>query len=105
MTTVMVDAGACGFSTTITVEKSKDGKMTLALETRCEMVQKMLEDIAILDRFATLSGFQNNPVYLSAARHLKHVACPVPSGILKALEVEAGLNVAKDVSTVFSKKK
>jgi hypothetical protein len=32
---------------------------------------------------------------------LKHAACPVPSAILKAIEVEAGLNVAKDATIVF----
>lgn len=105
MTTVIVNSGACGFSTKITVEKNKDGKMTVVLETDCEMVRKMQEDIAALDRFTPLSGFQNNPVYISAGRHLKHVACPVPSAILKALEVEAGLNVAKDVTITFSRKK
>jgi len=54
---------------------------------------------------AALTGFQNNPVYRSAAKNLKHVACPVPSGILKALEVEAGLNVLKDASITFVKEK
>jgi hypothetical protein len=44
-------------------------------------------------------------VYQSAARRLKHAACPVPSGILKALEVEAGLNVTKDATIVFVKEK
>ena len=75
----------------------------VALDTACEMVQKMLADIAIVDRLAPLTGFRDNPVYLSAAKHLKHVACPVPSGILKAIEVEAGLNVPKEAAIVFIK--
>jgi hypothetical protein len=104
MTTVIVNPGACGFTVTITVERNKDGRTILALDTQCEMVKKMLEDIAVLDRFAPLIGFQGNPVYKSAAKHLKHVACPVPSGILKALETEAGMNVAKDVTITFVKK-
>ena len=45
----------------------------------------------------------DNPVYTKGATCLKHVACPVPSGILKALEVEAGLAVPKDVSIIFLK--
>lgn len=103
MTKVTVDAGACGFSVMITAQKHEDGKITLALDTDCEMVLKMLEDIATLDRFAPLRGHQNNPVYLSAAKRLKHAACAVPSAILKAVEVEAGLNVAKDVVIRFNK--
>ncbi len=89
---------------TIKAEKSKDGKMVLSLETDCEMVLKLLEDVAVLDRFAPLAGLQKNPVYQSAAKHLKHPACVVPSGILKAVEVEAGLNVPKDATIAFVKK-
>ena len=58
---------------------------------------------AVLDRFAPLTGFQNNPVYRSASKHLKHAACAVPSAILKAIEVEAGLNVPKDAVIRFVK--
>jgi hypothetical protein len=103
MTKVIIHSGACGFTTIITVEKNGGGKMTLSLDTDCAMVKKMLEDIAVVDRFAPLAGFLSNPVYKSAAKHLKHVACPVPSGILKALEVEAGLNVSKDATIRFIK--
>jgi hypothetical protein len=104
MTRVIVNSGACGFTVTITAEKGKDKKIALSLDTACEMVQKMLADIASVDQRVTLIGFRDNPVYLSAAKHLKHVACPVPSGILKALEAEAGLNVQKDAAIVFGKK-
>ncbi len=104
MTKVIVNSGACGFSVTIRAEKVAGGKIAISLDTDCEMVKKMLEDISVLDRFAPLTGFTSNPVYRSAAIHLKHVACTVPSGILKALEVEAGLNVAKDASIIFVKK-
>jgi hypothetical protein len=101
MTRIIVNSGACGFTVTVTVRKNKDGKMAVTLDTQCEMVNKMLGDLAVLDRYAPLAGLLNNPVHKSAAKHLKHAACPVPSGILKALEVEAGLNVAKDAVIKF----
>jgi hypothetical protein len=103
MTKVIVNSGACGFTVTITAEKGKDKKIVVALDTACEMVQKMQSDIAAVERVSTLTGFRDNPVYQSASRHLKHVACPVPSAILKAIEVEAGLNVPKDATIVFIK--
>ena len=105
MTRVIVNSGACGFTVTITAEKGKHRKVLIALETPCEMVQKMLADIATVDQRVTLTGFRDNPVYLSAAKHLRHVACPVPSAILKAIEVEAGLNVPKDVRIEFIREK
>jgi len=103
MTKVTVQAGACGFTVTIQAEKGPGGKIALLLDTECEMVKKMLEDISVLDRFEALRGFQTNPVYHSASKHLKHAACAVPSGILKAVEVEAGFSVAKDVNICFVK--
>lgn len=105
MTKVVVNSGACGFTVTITAEKGKDKKIAISLDTDCEMVQKMLADIALVDHRVTLTGFRDNPVYLSAAKHLKHVACPVPSAILKAIEVEAGLNVSRDATIVFTTQK
>ncbi len=103
MTKVIVNSGACGFTVTITAEKGKDKKVLIALDTACEMVQKMLADIATVDHRVTLVGFRDNPVYQSAAKHLKHVACPVPSAILKAIEKETGMNVSKDVQIEFVK--
>ena len=49
MTTVTIQSGACGFSTTVTVEKTKDGKLAVSVETQCDMVRKMCGDIAVLD--------------------------------------------------------
>jgi DICT domain-containing protein len=105
MTKVIVNSGACGFTVTITAEKGKDKKIFIALDTACEMVQKMLADIATVDHRVTLAGFRDNPVYLSAAKHLKHVACPAPSAILKAIETEAGMNVPKDARIEFIRDK
>jgi tRNA threonylcarbamoyladenosine modification (KEOPS) complex Cgi121 subunit len=105
MTTVIVNSGACGYTVTITAEKGKEKKIAISLDTACEMVQKMLLDIAVVDHRVTLTGFRDNPVYVSAAKHLKHAACPVPSAILKAIETEAGLNVPKDVRIEFVREK
>lgn len=105
MTKVVVNSGACGFTVTITAEKGKEKKIAISLDTACEMVQQMLADIARVDHHVTFVGFRDNPVYLSAAKHLKHVACPVPSAILKAIETEAGMNVPKDARIEFVKEK
>jgi hypothetical protein len=101
MTRVVVDSGICGFSTTVTVKKDIDKKVSIILETECEAVAKMRKDIRTLDAMALFSGFLNNPVSRSAAQNLKHAACPVPSGILKAVEVEAGLCLPRNAAIVF----
>ncbi len=103
MTKVVVNSGACGFTVEVSAEKAKDKKISITLETECEMVRKMLDDISSIEMMALFSGWLNNPVHRSAAKHLKHAACPVPSGILKAVEVETGMALPKEVSIVFVK--
>ncbi len=104
MTRVVVDSGICGFSATVTSVMEEDGKrISVTLETDCEMVQNMSGDLASLDKMSVFTGFLVNPVYRSAATHLRHTACPVPSGIIKAMEVESGFCLPKDVSITFVK--
>ncbi|GAB4423103.1 MAG: hypothetical protein OHK0032_18300 [Thermodesulfovibrionales bacterium] len=103
MTKAVVNSGICGFSVTVTAEKGEGKKIHISLDTECDMVKKMAEDISSLEMMAAFTGFANNPVYRAAAKNLKHVACPVPSGILKALEVELGVALLKDASIIFIK--
>ena len=102
MTKVVVKAGACGFTSVIRADKGRERSVDISVDSGCAMVQKMAAEISSLGRRDALSGLLTNPVYLAAARHLKHAACPVPSAVLKALEVEAGLNVKKDATIVFA---
>ena len=103
MTKVVVKAGACGFTSVIRADKGRERSVDIAVESGCAMVQKMATEIARLGRRDALTAILENPVYRAAGRHLKHAACPVPAAVLKALEVEAGLNVKKDATITFSK--
>jgi len=103
MTKVTVTAGACGFTSVIRADKAPQRSVDIAIESGCAMVQKLAAEITKLGRHDALTAIPNNPVYLAAGRHLKHAACPVPAAVLKALEVEAGMNVKKDATIVFDK--
>jgi hypothetical protein len=101
MTKVRVNSGVCGFDVLVTVEKDKDRNLHITLDTDCEMVKKMAEEISHLEFRAPFSAILHNPVYRAASKHLKHAACPVPSGILKAIEVEVGACLPRPVSIAF----
>lgn len=103
MAKVSVFAGICGFTTEIIAEKAGKREIDIKITSECEMVRAMAEDILSLNMMMALTGFEDNPVYRAAGRHLRHVACPVPCGVLKALEVEAGLCLPRDVSIKFIK--
>lgn len=103
MTKVVVASGACGFTAVVRAGKGAERTFEISVESGCAMVRQMAAEITRLGRRDALTGILQNPVYLAAGRHLKHAACPVPAAVLKALEVEAGLNVPKDATIVFEK--
>ena len=101
MTRVMVDAGICGFSTTVEVSKLSSRKVTVTLTSDCEMVTQMAEDLGELDWQDTLGERRASLVDKTASRCLRHTACPVPVAIIKAIEVEVGLALPRDVAIHF----
>jgi hypothetical protein len=85
MASAEIESGICGFCTTV--------KTTAEGRTLTEV-----------DPYREISYRGEGPVTLKlAAEHLVHPACPVPSGILKAIEVAAGLALPKDASIKPSK--
>jgi hypothetical protein len=103
MAKIKIQPGACGMLVMVEVKKKDKKTFTLTITSECKMAEKLgteLPELNFLDAFKMVS---DNPVYTKGSVCLKHVACPVPSGILKALEVEAGLAVPREVKMVFEK--
>ncbi|MGA2192342.1 MAG: hypothetical protein ABSG42_03080 [Nitrospirota bacterium] len=107
MTKLVVKSGSCGYNINIVVEKEAGGskRFRLHIESDCKHVNLLASDLPVLDMAAVFTAIIQNPVYQAGSRRLKHPACPVPSAILKALEVEAALNVPRDVHIEFEKKR
>lgn len=103
MAKVLIQPGACGMPATVEVKKKDKKTFTVAITSECEMVKNLGKEITELTMMDAFRKLHDNPVYTKGAVCLKHVSCPVPCGILKALEVEAGLNVPKDSSIHFEK--
>lgn len=101
MTKVRIDPGACGLRTTVKVEKKDKKTFTVTITSDCDMVERLgkaLPELTMQDAFKRIT---DNPVFVKGAACLRHAACPVTCGLLKALEVEAGLNVKKDSGIHF----
>jgi hypothetical protein len=103
MTKIQIQPGACGMPVTVEVKKKDKKTFSVTITSECKMAEKLGAEIPELTLMDAFKRVLDNPVYTKGATCLKHVACPVPSGILKALEVEAGLAVPKDVSIIFVK--
>jgi hypothetical protein len=103
MASAEIDSGICGFCTT--VHTKADGRtVRIEFETTCGHVKKLAEQLTEVEPYGEISYRGEGPLTLRlAAEHLVHPACPVPSGIIKAIEVEAGLALPKDASIKPSK--
>jgi len=101
MTRVAVDPGICGFPTSIEVTRLSPAKLKVAISSDCEMVTSLGFHLSELDTRDALRSHGRSAVYEHAFQQLKHIACPVPTAILKAIEVELGAALPRDVSIRF----
>jgi hypothetical protein len=101
-TRVIVNPGVCGFKCTIRAEKVGKGRVAVAvLDTDCEQVQKMsqmLEEINMKDLFKPIT---KNQILMWAEQAQCHTTCLVPFALLKAVEAEMGMALAKDAGIEF----
>jgi hypothetical protein len=101
---VNVMSGICGMITEIRATTDDPlKKVHLEINTRCENIQKLAEELKVVNHMEEISFRGEGPKTLRmAAKHCKHTACPVPAGIIKAIEVASGLALPKDASIQVS---
>ena len=99
-----VFAGACGYTTIIEAEKEDTRRVSLRIKSECEDVQNMAEKLTHVDPFREMGSLKDRPTILPLAQDCKlHTDCPVPIGIIKAVEVAAGLALPVDSYIKLSK--
>ena len=94
-----IQPGNCGFTTTVTA--TKDGDVCkIEITSACKAIQKLAQELTEVDPYQQISFRRNNsPLVLAmGAKFCTHAACPVPVGIIKAVEVEAGMALPMDVT-------
>jgi hypothetical protein len=98
-----IDSGICGFKTT--VETRMNGRTcSLSIESGCDAILRLAEALPEVEPFQEISFRGKGPRTLEmGAKHCYHPACPVPAGIIKAVEVEAGLALPADAVIKLSK--
>jgi len=103
MPVLAVDAGVCGFVTTIRASSEDQQTVTLEFETTCPNLARVARgELASVDAYAELFRKPHETtVYAVLSKHLPHVTCPLYSGFLKAIEAAAGLALPRDVSMKF----
>jgi hypothetical protein len=98
-----ITSGICGFTTRVDARK-EGAKVTLSIESDCDAIQRLAEELNEVEPFQEITFRGEGPRTLKAgARHCYHPACPVPVGIIKAVEVEAGLALPADATIKLAK--
>ncbi len=98
-----IRSGICGFTTT--VETRQEGsKVRVFIESDCAAIQRLGQELTEVEPFQEITFRGQGPQTLKmGAKHCTHAACPVPVGIIKAIEVEAGLALPADAIIKLSK--
>jgi hypothetical protein len=103
LATAEIFSGICGFSTTVKAQMN-GAHCTVSLESDCDAIQRLGEELTQVNPWQEITFRGEGPLTLkTGAKHCYHPACPVPVGIIKAIEVEAGLALPKDATIKVSK--
>ncbi len=86
-----IHPGNCGFKTTI--EARDDGRLCkISIVSECAASQRLAQELTEVNPMQEISFRRGMPRALElGAKYCSHTACPVPIGIIKTVEVEAGL--------------
>ena len=95
-------SGICGFQTLVKARMEGD-ECVLTITSDCKCIQRLASELSRVDPLREFTYRGGGPVVLEmAAKYCAHAACPVPAGIIKAIEVAAGLALPADVSIRLS---
>lgn len=100
----IVEPGACGLKVLIQTELTEENLVNIKFHSACKLVINMNDEFQNVNWKKGIFGkMLDSYIYQVSSKHLKHVDCPVPSAILKAVEVLVGAAVEQEVSIKVTK--
>jgi len=102
MAVLWVKAGICGQETTIEVRKINQTKVSITIQTTCEHVQKLSEELKELNIGEEMDRPMNlTTTYILASKHLCRSSCVIPAAILKGVEVAGNIFLPSSIAIEF----
>jgi len=103
MTVAEIDPGICGFNCIVEVQ-AEQSSCSVSIKSDCPGIQSLSDELREVNPFEQISYRDGIPIVMAlAAKHCSHTACPVPAGIVKAIEVEVRLALPADSHIRLSK--
>lgn len=104
MAVVKIHPGVCGFHTRIVSTADDMFNITFEITSDCPHIHQLAEQLQEVSAFQELRQPINETTpYKLAAACKTHAACPVPSAIIKAIEVAAGMALPADVHMTITR--
>lgn len=111
MATGIIHAGVCGFTINVKAvsddsqSTSRRSKMIkLEITSDCPNYQKIAKELTEVDAYKEiLNKLHTGKVYEAFAKYSPHPSCPGVSGIMKTIEVAAGLALSQNASISVTK--
>ena len=104
MTTGVIHAGVCGFTINVKAVSDEDNKVQLEITSDCPNYQKIAKELTEVDAYNEIfHKLHEGRVYKVFAKYSPHPSCPGVSGIMKTVEVAAGLALPQNASISVAK--
>lgn len=104
MIKLKVNPGICGLITEIEVEALDGMNAEFKVESQCENIRNLVDAVNSVNGYdEVFKKYGTGLIAKAAAVHCPHAACPVPTAMLKGVEVVCGLALAKDSEIKFEK--
>jgi hypothetical protein len=86
--------------TVITATENPDtGMVDIDIQSDCSNILKMSWSVKSICPYTEVEAAMcETEIYKIASETVPHAACPVPCGVIKAIEVAGGLGLKRDVS-------
>ncbi|MHB1484682.1 MAG: DUF6951 family protein [Saccharofermentanales bacterium] len=99
-----INAGICGFITEVETESEDLQTVIVKIKTQCPNLKPLEKEPMEVDGFVECFGkIGEGEIFEQCRKYCRHAACPVPTGIIKAVEIACEIALPKDVEIKLSK--
>ncbi len=100
-----IQAGICGFTTTVLACSEDMQNVTLQITSTCDKIRGLAADLGIVYAYQEIGNGFDGTVHKAVRKHLNGCCsgCVVPSGIFKTMQVAGGVALPTPVSFTIEK--
>ncbi len=102
----MIQAGICGFTTTVRARSENLQNVTLEMESTCDKIRMLAAALKEpVDAYQEIGDGFDGVILRTVRTHLKGccAGCVVPSGIFKTVQVAGGVALPASISFIIEK--